>query len=150
MYFTKSPIFSTTFRDNLNCHIAKKFSAPKPDFTCKCKLCYEEFPGFYFLRQYKNSHNGFQFKTSNVGPDDNVNEVDDAGFKEELRSCQHFPVDSELEKVRHKVFIYAKENFKPKILEEELNHFFRYFKCAAIVSLASGFNLKNIEDRSYR
>ena len=31
------------------CHFAKKHSAPKPDVNFKCKLCYQEFPGFLAL-----------------------------------------------------------------------------------------------------
>ena len=47
LYGTQYPIFSTVSQNDLNCEIAKKHSAPKLDVTCKCKLCYQEFPGFY-------------------------------------------------------------------------------------------------------
>ena len=53
LYSTQCPIFSTVSCGDLRYHIAKKYSAPKPDITFKCKLCYLEFPGFYDLRQNK-------------------------------------------------------------------------------------------------
>ena len=52
-YCTQCPNFSTKSQNDLNNHIAKKHSAPKPDVTFKCTLCYQEFPGFYALRQHR-------------------------------------------------------------------------------------------------
>ena len=57
---THSPNFYTKSQSDLNYHIAKKHSAPKPDITFKCKLCYQEFPGFYVLRQHRNNQHGMQ------------------------------------------------------------------------------------------
>ena len=45
LYCTQCPNFSTKSQNDLNFHIARKHSAPKPDVTFKCKLCYQEFPG---------------------------------------------------------------------------------------------------------
>ena len=50
LYCTHWPNFSTKSQNDLNYHIAKKHSAPKPEISFKCKLCYAEFPGFYALR----------------------------------------------------------------------------------------------------
>ena len=61
LYWTQCPKFSTKSQDDLNYHIAKKHSAPKPNVNFKCKLCYQAFPGFYALRQQKHS-------TRNAGP----------------------------------------------------------------------------------
>ena len=47
LYFTQYLKFSTKSQSDLNCHIVKKHSAPKPHMTFKCKFCYKEFPGFY-------------------------------------------------------------------------------------------------------
>ena len=44
LYCTQFPNFSTKSQNDLNYHIAKKYSAPKPDITFKCKLCYEACP----------------------------------------------------------------------------------------------------------
>ena len=79
-----------------------------------------------------------------------VGEVRDHSLREELRSCQHFLVDSELERARHKVFNYAVETLKETIVNEKLDHFFNNSKCAAKVNLVFGFMLKNIEDGGLR
>ena len=79
-----------------------------------------------------------------------VGDVDDHKLREELRSCQHFFVDSELEKARHKVFNYELETLNETIVNEKLDHFFNNLKCAAKVNLAFGFILKNIEDGGFR
>ena len=79
-----------------------------------------------------------------------VRDVDDHSLREELRSCQHSLVDSELERARHKVFNYAVEALNKTVVNEKLDHFFNNLKCAAKVNLAFGFILKNIEDGGFR
>ena len=148
LYCTYCPNFSTKSQNDLNDHIAKKHSAPKPDITFKCKLCFREFPGFYALRQHRNTQHGMQVGsgTRDVDVEHIVGDVEDHSLREELRSCQHFLVDSELERARHKVFNYAVETLNEAIMIEKRDHCFNNFKCAAIVNLAFGFILKNIED----
>ena len=144
--------FSTKSQNNLNYDVAKKHSAPKPDVTFKCKLCYQEFPEFYALRQHRNTQHGMQIGsgTRDVHLQHKVGDVEDHSFREELGSCQHFLVDSELEKARHKVFNYAMEILNETIVIEKLDHFFNNLKCAATVNLAFGSILKNIEDGGFR
>ena len=60
LYCTQCPNFSTRSQNDLHYHFAKKHSAPKPDVTIKCKLCYQEFPGFYALRPHRNTQHGMQ------------------------------------------------------------------------------------------
>ena len=79
-----------------------------------------------------------------------VGDVEDHKLREELRSCQHFLVDSEPERARHKVFNFAVETLNETIVNEKLDHFFNNLKCAAKVNLAFGFILKNIEDGGFR
>ena len=76
----------------------------------KWKLCFQDFPRFYALRQHKNTQHVLLFKTTKVDPDDIINEIDITNLRQELRSCEPFLVDSELEPVRQKVFHYAREN----------------------------------------
>ena len=59
-YCTHCPNFSTKSQSDLKYHIAKKHSAPKPQVTFKCKLCYQELPGFYALRQHRNTQHAMQ------------------------------------------------------------------------------------------
>ena len=88
--------------------------------------------------------------TGNVDVQHIVEDVEDRRMKKQLRSCQHFLVDSELEKARHKVFNYAVETLNETIMNEKLDQFFNSFKCAAKVNLAFGFILKNLEDGGFR
>ena len=86
MYCPKCPNFSTKTRDDLNYHIAKKHSVPRPSITYSCKLCHAEFPGFYALRQHKNSQHGTQigFGASSIDVEDIVGNVNDQSLREEL------------------------------------------------------------------
>ena len=152
LYCTQCPNFITRSQIDLNSHIAKKHSAPKPDIIFKCKLCYQEFSGFYASRQHRNTEHGVQIRsgTKDVDVEHIVENVEDHSLREKLRSCQHFLVDSELERARHKVFIYAVETLNKTIVNEKLDHFFNILKCAAKVNLASSFILKKIEDGGFR
>ena len=97
LYCTHCPKFSTKSHNDSNYHFAKKHSAPKPEVTFKSKLCYQEFPGFYALRQHRNTQHTMQIGsgTRDVDVEHIVGDVDDHKMREELRSCQHFLVDSE-------------------------------------------------------
>ena len=70
-----------------------------------CKLCHAEFPGFYALRQHKNTQHGTQigFRANNIDLEDIVVAVDGQSFREELDSCKHFLTDSEMENGRHSI-----------------------------------------------
>ena len=79
-----------------------------------------------------------------------VEDVEDQKLREELRSCQHFLVDSQRERTRHKVFKYAIGNLNAETVDKKLNHFFNNLKCAVKPNLAFGFNLMYIEDGGFR
>ena len=79
-----------------------------------------------------------------------VGDVEDHRLREELRSCRHFLVNSELERARHKVFNYAVETLGEAIVNEKFDHFFKNLKCGAKVNLAFGFILKNVGDGGFR
>ena len=79
-----------------------------------------------------------------------VGDVEDHSFRERLRSCHHFLVDSELERARHKVFNYAVETLNETIVNKKLDHFFNNSKSAAKVNLAFGFILKFIEYEGFK
>ena len=152
LYCTQGPNFSTKSQNDLNYHIAKKHSAQKPDITFKCKLCFQEFPEFYALRQLRNTQHGIEINsgTKDVDVEHKVEGVQDHRLREELRSCQHFLVDSERGRARHKVFNYAKETLNETIVNKKLDHFFNNLKCAAKLNLAFGYILKSIEDGVFR
>ena len=148
LYCTQCPNFSTISQNDLNYHIAKKHSAPKPVVTFKCKFCCQEFPGFYALRQHKNTQHGTQFRfgASNIAVEDIVGDVDDQSLREELESCKHFSTDTEMENGRHRFFNFAMSSFDKSLLNDKLDYVFKELNCAAKVNLAFGFVLKNFED----
>ena len=148
LYCTQCPKFSTKSQNDLNYHIAKKHSARKPDITFNCKLCYAEFPGFYALRQQRNTQHGPEmgFGASNIDVEDIVRDVYDQSLREELESCKHFLTDREMENGRHRVFKFAMSSFDMSLLSDKLDYVFKELKCAAKVNLGNGFLLKNFED----
>ena len=109
------------------------------------------FPGFYALRQRKNTQHGSPIKTANVDRDEIINKVDDMNLKEELRSCHHFLVESELEQARHKMFKYAMKNLDATIVDESLDHFFNNLKYTTKMNLVVvSFCFENIEVGRFR
>ena len=118
LYCPKCPKISTKSGDGLYYHIAKQHSAAGPSITYKCKLCHAEFPGFYALRQQKNTQHGtqFGFGASNIDVEHIVGDVDDQSLREELSR-----VDSEKQKGRHSVFNFAVNNFTAQVIEEKLD-----------------------------
>ena len=152
LYCSKCPNFSTLSQDDLNYHIAKQHSAAGPSTTYKCKVCHAEFSGFYALRQHKNTQHGTQigFGASNIDVGEIVGDVDDQSLREELQSCKHFLVDSEIQKGRHSVFNFAVNNLTAQVIEEKLDCVLDKLKCVAKLNLALGFILKNIEDGTFR
>ena len=92
LYCTQWPNFSKKSQNDLNYHIAKRHIAPKPDVTFKFTLCDQEFPGFYALRQHRNTQHGMQIgsRTRDVDVEHIVGDVEDHSLREELRSCQYF------------------------------------------------------------
>ena len=152
LYCSKCPNFFTKSRDDLNYHFAKHHSAAGPSKTYKCNLCHAEFPGFYALRQHKNTQNGkeIEFGASNIDVEDIMGDVDDQSLREELQSRRHFLVDSEKQKGRHCVFNFAVNNLTAQVIEETLDRVLDKLKCVAKLNLAPGFILKNIEDGKFR
>ena len=115
-------------------------------------MCHAELPGFYALRQHKNTQHGTKlgFGASNIDVEVIMGDVDDQGLREELHSCKHFLVDSEIQKGRHSVFNLAVNNLTAQVIEENLDRVLDKLKWVAKLNLALGFILKNIEDGKFR
>ena len=79
-----------------------------------------------------------------------MGDVDDQSLREELQSCRHFLVDSEIQKGRHSVFNFVVNNLTAQVIEENLDRVLDKLKCVAKLNLALGFILKNIEDGKFR
>ena len=152
LYCPNCPNFFTKSRDDLNYHIVKKHSVPRPSITYKCKLCHAEFPGFHALRQHKNTQHGTKigFGANKIDVEDLVGLVDDQSLREEMESCRHFLTDTAMENGRHRVFNFAMSSFDMSLLNDKLDYVFKELKCAAKVDIAFGFVRKNVEDGSCR
>ena len=139
-------------QDDINYHIANHHTVAGPSKTYKCKLCHAEFPDVYALRQHRNTQHEtqFGFGASNFDVEDIVGDVDGQSLREELQSCRHFLVDSEIQKGRHSVFNFIVNNLTAQVIEEKLDRGLDKLKCAAKLNLALGFILKNIEDGRLR
>ena len=152
LYCTQFPNFSTKSQIDLIYHIAKKHSAPEPDITFKSKLCYAEFPGFYALRQHKNTQDGPQmgFGASNIDVEVLAGDVHDQSLSEELETCKHFLTDTEMGNGRHRVFNFSMSSFDKSLLNVKLHYVLKELKCGAKHNLAFGFVLKFNEDGTCR
>ena len=104
--------------------------------THKCKICFEEFSGLYALRQHKTSEHGNLLKSAEFDVN-NFLEDNDTDLKEELQARQHFLVDSELEKGRHRVLNFAMSIFDNSLIPEKLDLVFSGLKGAAKVCVCS-------------
>ena len=124
LYCAKFPDFSTTSGDDLNFHIAKKHATPRMKITNKCKICFKEFSGFYAFRQRKTSKHGIQMNSADSDLN-NLLEDDDADLKEEIQACEHFFVDSELEKGRHRLSNFAMSTFDNSLINQKLKLVFK-------------------------
>ena len=152
LYCPKCPNFFTKSIDGLIYHIAKQHSPAGLSKTYKNKLCHAEFPGFYALRQHKNTQHGTQLGlgVTNIDVEDIVGDVDDQDLREELQSCRHFPVESEVQKERHSVFNFTVNNRIAQVIEKKLDRVLDNLKCVAKLNLALGFILQKIEDGKFR
>ena len=82
--------------------------------------------------------------------EDIVGDVDDQSLREELQSCRHSLVDSEIQKGRHSVFNFAVTNLTAQVIEDKLDRVLEKLKCVAKPNLALGFIPRNIEEGKFR
>ena len=76
--------------------------------------------------------------------------IDDAEVNEKPNSCNHFLIESELEKGKHCAFSFATSSYSNSVLNQIMDQVFSQLKCAAKVNLVSDFVLKNIADGTCR
>ena len=98
----------------------------------------KSFHSFYSLRQHKIQHKDLRrteqqeltFQTIKI------NSLNSKNLQDEKQLCKHFFIDSEMEKMRLKVFNYAMETLSTKNVEEKLDRVFRELNYAAKMKLA--------------
>ena len=84
-------------------------------------------------------------KAQNADLTQMVVEIDDESLKEELETCRHFLVDSEMESRRHWVFNFVMGVLDEHSLSQKLDTVFKKLNCEAKLKAAFGFAFKNIE-----
>ena len=82
--------------------------------------------------------------------EDKVGDADDQSLREELQSCTHFVVDSEIQEGRHSVFNFPDNKLTAQVIEGKLDRVLDKLKCVTKLNSALGFILKNIEDGKFR
>ena len=107
---------------------------------------------FCSLRHHKQRYHTADTTTSGEKADMQsfADAGDDKSLEEELQSCRHFLVDSEIQKGRHSVFSFVVNNITDQVIGEKLDRVLDNLKCAAKPNLALGFIPKNIEDGKLR
>ena len=104
--------YFTYNQQEMNYNVTKKHASSTYKQSTVCSSCEKVFPSYYSLqKQWRKEHGAKQRRK----PNDTVadlnkiveEEVEDGEkLKEELSSCQHFLVDTEMENGRHKVFSF--------------------------------------------
>ena len=113
--------------------------------THDCHDCGKNFYTFYSLRQHKTQAENLRKTVAHVVTLYFLEINDgDKNLQDEIQTCKHFLVDSEIEKPRLKKFSYAIETVSTKMWEE-LDHVSNTWKWAAKVNQAFGFFSKNVE-----
>ena len=144
--------FSTKSRAEMIYDIAKKHSraTAKAVHVCNAKYVLKIFTAFTYCEsisgrnaEHRVDQELKMFVIQLMGDDDN-------GLKVELEACKDFLVDSEMESGRHRVFNFVMDTLNAKFLLEKLDVVFDSLKCAAKLTVAFGFVLKNVEDGSCR
>ena len=75
--------------------------------------------------------------------------VDDNSLKEELETCKHFLVESELLDGWQRVYNFAMDTLNTRYLLEKLDVMFNSLNCADKLNVAFDFMLKSVEDGSF-
>ena len=76
--------------------------------------------------------------------------TDNRSLEEEMETCRHFFVDSEMENGRHKLSSFAMNFLDAPTLSHKLDAVFEKLKCVAKLNVAFGFVLNNIDDGNRR
>ena len=100
MYCPKCPKLFTKSRDDLNYQVAKKHSAEGPKNNRMFKKCCIEFPSFHSLIYHKQRYHTAETTSSGdkIEKQSLVDAGDDKRLEEELQSCRHSLVVSEIQK----------------------------------------------------
>ena len=134
LYCTKYISFSATSQTDLTYPTAKKHTRVQAGNTHNCKTCLEEFSGFYAVR--KNLQLGVLIRTS-------ILDLIQSNLQDNLIPAIICTLTWSLKKEDTVYLIFSMSSFSNSFFTDKL---FNQLKFPAKVSLAFGFELKNVED----
>ena len=107
---------------------------------------------FFSLRYHKQRYHTAESTSSGEKAEKKglADAGDDKCLEEELQSCRHFLVYSEIQKRRQSVFNFVANNLTAQVIEEKLDRVLDKLKWAAKLNWVLGFMLKNMEDGKIR
>ena len=92
----------------------------------------------------------FVIETKNLDVTQLVGQFDDKSLKEEMETCKHLFVGSELANGRQRVFKISMDMLDAHTFGQKLDTAFKKFNCTAKLNIAVGFLLKTVEDEFCR
>ena len=132
--------------------IAKKHSKASAIVVHKGKICEKDFHSFYNLQEHNRTEHWAQRGLG--AQNDNVTQligvVGEKSLNEELETCKHFLVDSEMDNGRLRVYNFAMDTLDPKNLLEKLVVAFDRLKGAAKLNVSFSFVFKHVGEGSCR
>ena len=117
----------------------------------QCTLCDLPFLTLNRLSYHKRVAHGCNRRDSPENVDLNSFQCSDPHFLQELRSVQHFLVDSKLEFRKKTVYNFRLTEYSPTFNDEKLTEIFNELNCAVKINLSLGFVLHDlVETQEYR
>ena len=131
--------------------LQKKHTSSQPKTIYICQLC-QVFAGFQLARLHRQKIHNVEavLESKIIDITDLVRPIDNESLMEELQTCKHFPVDSEIKTAGHRVFIFAKETLHGHTVSQKLVTVCEKQNCAAKLNVVFGFVIKDVEDETCR
>ena len=140
---TECPASFTTSR-KLSNHSAAKHSTKSSNRKFQCFLCDVSFLTFNRLSYHKRISHGKSRQKSSENVDLYSFQCPEPQFLQELRSVQHFLVDSKIEFRKKTVYNFRLTEYSPAFINEKLSEIFNELKCAIKINLSLGFVLHDL------
>ena len=135
---------SFTSSKKLTYHSAAKHSTKSSNPKFHCFLCDLSFLTFNRLSYHKRITHGENRQKSSENVDLYSFQCSDPHFLQELRSVQHFLVDSKIEFRKKTVYNFRLTEYRPTFINEKLSEIFNELNCAVKINLSLGFVLHDL------
>ena len=147
---TECPASFTTSK-KLTYHSATKHSTMSSNPKFHCLLCDLSFFTFNRLSYRKRFSHGESRQKSSENGDLYSFRFSGVQFFQELRSVQHFLVDSKIEYRKKAVYMFRLTEYRPTFINEKLTKIFNELSCAVKINRSLGFVLHDfVETQDFR